>query len=250
MIMKEPVRAVLVCVDFADILEHTLAYNRHHFEQVLVVTSTTDTMTPQIARKNDAECLITDAFYERGAVFNKWAALEIGLDAMGRYGWICVMDADIMMPRYPRLFDPSFGCLYTPRRRDCRNWATILPHEPYWRRYRFVNAREEHAGYFQLFHADSPQLADKPWYPTDFQWAGTADTMFQQRFLERHKLRPPFEVMHLGEPFTNWAGRVQPYADGTVPAEAEKRKGIFRSFLQQRRVNAGVDDRYQGERIV
>lgn len=249
MIITQPLNAVIVCVDFADILDMTLGYNRDHFQKVVVVTSIHDEQTPKVCRKLDAQCLVTDVFYRQGAAFNKWAGLEQGLDYIGREGWMLVMDADIMIPRQPPVFTPSFGCLYTPLRRDLREGWQTPPHEPYWKRLKFVNRREEHAGYFQLFHADTPCLAEKPWYPTDFSWAGTSDTFFQQRFKDRDKLRPPFEVLHLGEPFTNWAGRVQPYRNGVVPEEAEKRRGIFRSFMQQRRVNAGIDDRYRGERL-
>lgn len=247
--ITEPVGGVTVCVDFDDILEHTLPYNLKHFERFVVVTATHDERTQKLCRRLHVQCLVTDVFYENGAAFNKWAGLEQGLDYLGRHGWICVIDADIMIPRNPSQIVPQVGKLYTPLRRNFTTWLKEeIPHEPYWRRFRMVNLREEHAGYFHLFHADSPQCVEKPWYSTTFSWAGTADTLFQRRFQERDKLRPKFEVLHIGETFRNWAGRVQPRLDGQPVPNAEDNAGKFNAFMNARRINR-FDDRYKGERI-
>lgn len=247
--ITEPLKGVTVCVDFDDILEITLPYNQRHYQRFVVVTSTADERTQKLCRRLHVECLVTDVFYENGAAFNKWAALELGLDAIGRSGWINVIDADIMIPRHTREFTPEIGKLYTPLRRNFTTWLTeSVPNEPYWRRFRMVNLREEHAGYFHLFHADSPQCRELPWYSTQFKWAGTADTLFQRRFQERDKLRPKFEVLHIGETFQNWAGRVQPRIDGEEVPQSEANKGKFNAFMNQRRINR-FDDRYKGERL-
>ena len=60
--------------------ERTAAHNRHHFKEVLVVTSHQDADTERVALDNRAEVFRTDAFYEPPAVFNKWKALEEGLE--------------------------------------------------------------------------------------------------------------------------------------------------------------------------
>ena len=249
MMINEPLNGVTVCVDFDDILEHTLPYNRLHYERFVVVTATHDERTQALCRRFHVDCLITDVFYERGTAFNKWAGLELGLDHLGRSGWINVLDCDILIPRNPWITNVEVGKLYTPLRRNFTTWQREqIPNEPYWRRFAFVNRREEHAGYFHLFHADSLQCQQKPWYSTEFSWAGTADTLFQQRWHEKDKLRPKFEVLHIGETFTNWAGRVQPRLDGKPVPQSGDNKGKFAAFMNARRINR-FDDRYKGERL-
>ena len=75
-----------------------------------------------------------------------------------------------------------------------------------------------------------------------------ADTLFQQRWHEKDKLRPKFEVLHIGETFTNWAGRVQPRLDGKPVPQSSDNKGKFAAFMNARRINR-FDDRYKGERL-
>ena len=77
--------AVMVSVDYADLLSITLPRNRHHFERVMVVTTpnVSDLATREVARANNAELFCTNSFYDDGAHFNKWKALEQALDK----GW-------------------------------------------------------------------------------------------------------------------------------------------------------------------
>ncbi|MFO0202723.1 MAG: hypothetical protein ACK528_06290, partial [Alphaproteobacteria bacterium] len=63
MIMTTPMRAFIVCVNYADLLAITLPYNRHHFSEVIVVTSSADTQTQAISRQNRAYCFVTEVFY-------------------------------------------------------------------------------------------------------------------------------------------------------------------------------------------
>ena len=248
--MFTPDKTVMICVDFADILEQTLPRNRHHFQQLVVMTHPDDHATIAVCQRNDVECVLTEVFYERGAEFNKFAALEMGLDYVGRAGWILIMDCDIVLPnRIPDSFVPTEGCLYTPRRRDLRAWQDGILPDQLWKRYRYVNAREEFAGYYQLFHGSDPVLSQQPWFGRDWRWAGTADTFFQRRWKANRQIRPPFEVLHLGIPYANWAGRVQPYGNGEIPEKSEERKQKYDTFLRQRTQVAGHDDRYKGEKI-
>lgn len=245
--MRMDLIGITVCVEYADILNITLAYNRHHFDRFLVVTHPDDHPTIDAAERCDAEVLLTTVFYEKGAAFNKWAALEAGIEWAGRKGWMVVMDADIMMPVSPPAWNPKPGNLYTPKRRILKE-LEYIPAEPYWPRQKVIH--EEHAGYFQMFHADDPVLISKPWFPSNFAWAGTADTLFQQRWAESRKLRPPFEVLHLGEVHQNWAGRITPFIDGTSPKDVESKQMRFQQFIKERRLNYNGRDRYKGEKIL
>src|SRR5687767_3450300 len=92
--MKD-VRVIVTCVDYHDILALTLPYNRDQFESILVVTHPEDSKTIAVASEHGADLFLTEIFYERNAVFNKFAAIEQGLDYMGKYGWLCILDADI-----------------------------------------------------------------------------------------------------------------------------------------------------------
>lgn len=250
-------RAILVCVDYADLLAVTVPYNRHHFEEVLVVTAQRDDATRELCRALDVRCLVTNSFYSDGAVFNKWRALEEGLDHYGRRGWLCVMDADVLWPRGAGpLLRPLLrpGRLYTPLRRMAP-WPLVelngrptgcLPPEETWPSYPLHRNVAEWAGYTQVFHADDPHLGPAPWHETNWRHAGGADSMFQLKWPRGHKVRPPFEVLHLGPAGTNWCGRASPYADGTVPAGAAGRVDQLRGFVRGR--CRGAPDPYRGEK--
>lgn len=245
-----PVTGITVCVEFADILELTLPHNREQFERFLVVTHPEDEATIEVAQQNNAEVLLTEIFYARGAKFNKWAALQQGLDFLNHTGWLVIMDSDIAIPKeVSRQLIPDETCLYTPRRLDCRIIAQGIPEQKHWKRYKHVNSREEFAGYFQMFHTECDVLQERPWFRNDWDWAGTGDTLFQRRWPDKRQVRPAFEVMHLGTPYLNWAGRVQPFADGRVPAKARERNAHHQMLIRQRRLNQGLDDRYKGERL-
>lgn len=244
---------VMVCVDFADILRVTLPFNRPQVKSILVVTHPRDKETIDVAQEFGAEVLMTRVFYEREAVFNKFHALELGLDYIGREGWIAVMDCDVLLPRNMRPWVKNPGRLYTPRR---RMFPTIpisvdqVPEERKWRQYKYRMAREPFDGYCQIFHASDPVLGPPPWHVTNWKWCAGPDTFFHQKWREANKVRPNFEVLHLGEPATNWAGRVTPYADGTIPKDAAKNRDMVKVFLRSRKEPRPLTDKYEKERIL
>lgn len=237
--------AILVSVDYSDYLSLTLPYNRHHFDRVVVVTSPQDRETVNLAYDNDCYAFTTTAFYEDGAVFNKWKALEYGLDFLGREGVICIMDADILWPKEAQLVTCS-GFLYTPFRRMLTEPIRKVPDESEWPNFPLHRQQREYAGYTQVFHADDPVLGDPPWHETNWKHAGGADSFFQARWPESKKIRPKFEVLHLGESGVNWCGRASAYLDGTVPDDrAEKIKQV-RNFIRGRTTGP---NRFDGEKI-
>lgn len=242
-------KAILVCVDYSDFLAITLPYNRHHFEEVMVVTAPNDQKTLQIAVANEASVFVTDAFYNDGADFNKWLALEKGLDRLGRDGLICLMDADVLWPKHiDKKFAYQKGCLYTPKRRMFEDLKQPIPKEPYWKQYPLHPQQREFAGYTQIFHADDLVLGPAPWHQTNWKHAGGADSFFQQKWAEENKIRPPFEVLHLGEAGVNWCGRTTPFLDGSIPPnQEEKRQQLQRYF--RGRVNKTADKRFLHEQL-
>lgn len=259
-------KAIIVCVDFADLLSITLPYNRHHFDEVMVVTTPEDKATIEVCHnlRQSVNLTLTRSFYEDGAVFNKWKALEEGLDCMGRTGWICIMDADVLWPKkitycgYP--WRPGkVGDLYTPFRRMWENWPSLglttrtspgladgIPPESEWVKFPLHRQQQEFAGYSQIFHASDPHLGPAPWHEIDWCHAGGADSFFQMKWPDSCKIRPPFEVLHLGPAGVNWCGRASRMLDGTIPAEAQKRRMMLKDFIQSR---VAGPDRFKGEKL-
>ncbi len=219
--MKKPV-AVIVCVDYWDILELTIPYNHHNFSRIVVVTSSNQVIPLWIENYN-ITIHITDKFYENGAIFNKWAPLEQGLELAGDE-WICILDADILIPQRNLVKDWGqnllntdrliVGNLYTPLRRMCTN--LVIPDETRWGNFPIHQNVKEWSGYFQLFHASDPVLGPRPWHETNWIHAGGADTFFQAKWPQSNKKRFVWEVLHLGLEGRNWCGRVTPHADGSV----------------------------------
>lgn len=257
---SQPLRAILVCVDYSDYLSVTLPYNRHHFSEVMVVTSTVDEQTVEVAKANNAKVFRTASFYTDGARFNKFRALEEGLDVFGRHGWLCIMDADILWPKHidwsfltaDRLCETPTGqyfsqhsYLYTPLRRMWEDCDTNIPQEPYWSQFPLHPQQVEWAGYTQIFHADDPALGLAPWHQTNWRHAGGADSWFQRKWSNESKLRPPFTCLHLGKAGHNWCGRATPYLDGSVPPETDERLRDLRHFMRMRQATRS----YQHEKL-
>ena len=247
MLTYAPLRAVIVCVDYSDLLEITLAYNRHHFDSVCVVTSFNDPKTIACAYKHNAMVYRTNAFYTDGAAFNKFRALEEGLDYFGRYGWMCILDADVLWPKHidwtfspkpnaahmPSVNPMYEGYIYTPLRRMCEE-LNHIPQEPYWKQYPLAIQQTEWAGYTQIFHAYDVHLPETPWHETNWRHAGGADSFFQRLWPAENKLRPPFECLHIGPAGKNWCGRVTPLVDGTILPESSERAALLAGFIAVR----------------
>lgn len=227
-------RAILASVEYSDLLALSLPYNRHHFDEVFVVTTPEDLATQAVAKQHGATLVITDLFHARGADFNKWAAMEHGINVMGRGGWMCIMDADVLWPKKIPRQQLTWGCIYTPCRRMCSTIPSEPPPEESWRRYPIDALRNHWSGYTQIFHADDPVLGHLPWFDDRWKHAGGADTVFQERWRSTTKRRPTFEVLHLGAHRQNWCGRVSPFADGTRPQQAETRQAAFTNYMKSR----------------
>lgn len=232
----EAVKAITVCVDFADYLAVTLPANADRFERVLIVTAPGDEQAAKVARSlPNVSVHVTDAFFRDGAALNKGAAIEEGFEVLGRSGWICHIDADILLPGRPDLFhrlEP--GCIHLCRRRICRSpWSGGLD-EP-WDAWPLCGDAPWVAGFLQVFHADDPALGSRPWYPTDWLHAGGSDTEFILRWPVSHRRCFDWEVLHLGEPGRNWWGRVEPYRDGSEPEMAADRRRRMEKMHADRR---------------
>ena len=224
-------RAIIVCVGYDDLLSLSLPRNAHHFEEIIVVTTPMDLSTyAVVANVENAMSFRTTAFHQDGAEFNKGRSLERALSMLGRDGWICHLDADVILPRkidWPKL---KVGQLYLGRRRICEDieLGAKLP-EDQWEDYPVCQEQIDWPGFFQLFHADDPVLAQRPWYPTDWRHAGGADTEFNNKWSQEKRELVGFEVLHLGTPRLNWWGRQTPRLDGAdVPGALESTRRMVK----------------------
>lgn len=244
--------AITVSVNYSDLLSLTLPYNRHHFSHYTIITTPKDAPNVcPIADANDAQVLTTDLFYYQGAAFAKWLALEWGLSQIGRKGWLCLLDADVLWPKdasLVRILRP--GYLYSPLRRmypTIPRTASEIPPESEWGKYPIHRNISEWAGYSQCFSANDPVLGNPPWHQVDWKMANGGDSFFQAKWPRECKIRPDWHVLHLGPCATNWAGRASPYADGTVPPDSEKKLEEIRRLIGLRR--SVPNDPYYHEKI-
>jgi len=233
--IQQNLRAAMVCVDYSDLMAITLPYNRHHFSEVLIVTTPDDTNTIQLAESHDCQMYLTREFYEGGASFNKWLALESGLDHFGRHGWMCLMDADVLWPKEIKHQEYEIGKLYTPLRHMFSDITDPFPQEHEWKRYRTHGNTGEWAGYTQIFHADDYHLGPSPWHQTNWKHAGGADSFFQRKWEPQNKVRTPWNVLHVGEAGKNWCGRATELMDGSRPEESHQRSQTLSQFVAQRK---------------
>ncbi len=230
--MKEELRAIIVCVDFADFLKITLPYNKHHFSDVCVVTSLSDRETIDYAFDCGFAVHSTNSFYEPGAVFNKFKALEEALDVFGRHGWICLMDVDILLPKTIPDFNLQPNILYGPYRRVMEKPSAEIPDD--WSEFPLYLPRSRLiAGHTQIFHADDPHLGVPPWHQMDWKHAAGGDYHFQAQWPDEKKVRLDFDTLHLGEVGINWCGRLQPHLDGTPPANTLERTQNLERFTRK-----------------
>jgi hypothetical protein len=259
--MSTPLTAFIVCVDYHDYLALTLPYNRHHFRNVVIITTEQDKQTQDIGDKNFADVYCTDVFYRNGAKFNKFAAMEEVFDSYGRSGWICIMDADVLWPKHidwefqdpekPQdvsrgtKFQMQAGKLYTPLRRMWEEVTPNIPQEPYWAQFPLHPQQAEFAGYTQIFHGSDPHLVSAPWHQTNWKHAGGADSFFQMKWPAVNKVRPPFTCLHLGKAGMNWCGRATPMLDGTVLPQSSERLAELRHMLRVRQATKS----YQAEKL-
>lgn len=219
-------RAVIVCVNFSDILSLTLPYNIHHFSEVMVVTSKEDYDTQRLCNTLKVRVHSTNSFYHDNASFAKFRALEQALDSFGRSEWMTFVDADIFWPKTLPSMIMEAGNLYSFRRRRLLlDTTSEIPKEALWRTLpidpqSICPEAAECMGFTQIFHASDQRLKTIPWHDITLPTAALGDSFFQQKWELRRKVWIDADCLHLGEVAKNWCGRVSPYRNGSLPPEA------------------------------
>jgi hypothetical protein len=228
------IEAVTTCVNYADILAHTLPMNYHQFDKFVVVTAPEDKKTAQVCTHyTGVQCVKTDVFKSRWeGEFHKGSGINEGLKVLDKDAWILHLDSDIVLPpnfrKVLETADLDTTMIYGADRAEFKNYEA-------W--HKFYGEPEPHTqgvmvhvthhgqrigtrvsfasqggytpiGFFQLWHADSGILK----YPQGHSTAAREDTLFPWQWPRKKRaLIPEIVVYHLesenAEMAVNWRGR-------------------------------------------
>lgn len=198
--------AVTVCVDYSDLFAKSIERWRDGTDKLLVVTSSADVKTQVLCERAGVSTFVTDVFYERGAAFNKYAALSLAYRHLNPSDWALVFDSDII-PNHDwreRLEASAlqFGNLYGAYRYQCDEDDPNPTLD--------LSKRMPQGwviGFFTLFHSKDPNVTD-PLFDLCWSHAGNGDTTFTRRWPRRRQvILRNLPMIHLGEERQNWCGR-------------------------------------------
>jgi len=232
---------VVVCVNFSDVLAHTLPLNKGHFDRMIVVTDPADLATWAVCRHHHVQCISTNDFYRDEQAFNKGRGINAVLNLLSKRDWLLHMDADIVLPPRTRDFlqrivslDPA--SIYGIDRMMCPSFEDWMGHvtnptcqhadeifvvpEPFPMGARVAKLGDEGfmpIGFFQLWNAAVSGITS---YPDTHGTAGRADMLFSLQWPRgRRSLIPEIIAIHLEGPLVpgtkNWRGRrMGPFGPG------------------------------------
>lgn len=247
--MVVKIEAVTVCVNYGDFLAVTAEWNRHLFDQWVVVTTPDDELTREVCRKYRIEALVTEEGREPGGGLNKGYLVERGLQMLSAEGWRWHLDADVVLPRHARLMltqahlDPAV--IYGVDRVMVRSWADWVrlrdsgylnqpadtPHEVGFPPGFEVGARWfvpqsgwVPIGFTQIWHTSVEEwrrVRVRP-YPSNHDGASHTDVRHSLQWdRRRRQLLPELIAVHLesepAEMGANWRGRTtRPFGPPTT----------------------------------
>jgi hypothetical protein len=207
---------VITCVNYSDFLCVSLNENIKQIspDHITVITDSNDMMTQKICDLYGVNCVITDKFYENGAVFNKGNGINEGIKSIKDPEWILLTDADIILPsnfidilsnrgvNQNVLYSASrFLCYtYDKFQQFTRGEITLFDMD---------EARScQPIGYFQLFFYFHPALTGNEYvYPIHSKDASWSDMLFADYFKNQKECIDDIKLIHLGKDRENWTGR-------------------------------------------
>lgn len=260
-------QVVTVSVNYSDFLEHTLESNKKLFDKWVIVTDLSDNKTKELCDRHGVHCVQTNAFYENGARFNKYAGINEGLKYVDEDAWILFLDSDIVLHYSTRRILEELHldetCLYGMDRlniqgatkwkeyRDNKdmlreNWLLSTESLQFGARlvhhygHEGENGRFEGwrpLGYFQLCHKTTFEN-----YPQESKSADHCDLIFARRWPRSKRFLIPeiyaihLESEHAGKAM-NWNGRKsQPF---DIPKEEGRKEEEPRKSCNKKKCNKG-----------
>lgn len=252
------ISALTVSIGYSDIFSEFLRFNLPHFDKLIVVTN--KEMDEKIAKqlkipytmdlcdKYSVECIDTDVMFMHKNIFNKAAAINLGLKMLHDEGWILHLDSDIIISNsfrhllnkreldedtlygadridvssYERWQETKDDFLYNSHGYHC----LIETHKcVLMGRYSDRHFAYAPPGYFQLWNAKK-----KLHYPMNAGTATRSDIAFSLQFNQKHRqLLPEILVAHLssisGKLGCNWQMRTSPKFEPS--ADGSKVKGFY-----------------------
>jgi glycosyltransferase involved in cell wall biosynthesis len=192
---------VIVSVNYNDFLLISLENNSKIFENITVVTSSSDFLCQKICKKFGVKCVVTDIMYEDRAPFNKGKAINAGIDSISDTDYILLLDADILVMNKIFLDSLDDELLYTSDR------YIVADYDSYQRYIsgglnkddEFMIDMNQGLGFFQLFN--SYMRVD---YPESSKDASLCDIIFRDKFDKSVAIDNT--ILHLGND-SNWKGR-------------------------------------------
>jgi len=211
-----------VCVGYAEALAKTLPHNRPLCSEYVVVTTSRDAETQQVARDNGATLVVSDRCYDGGAGFNKGRLLNDGLAKLDAKDWLILHDADVLLP--PSLWGwmsghvLNPGCLYWTHRSHAETEEHVRAIRADWSyvqklRHHYEGGDKAPWGFFHLVNVRAQALRKQPYMHEGFPAACSVDVNFLMRWPEAkqiciHRADKSMDAVHVyhGEPAKNWCG--------------------------------------------
>lgn len=198
--------AILVSVNYGDILKKVINYNLKIVDELIIITTPSDTTTINLAKKYKITYLLSESCYENDAPFNKAKMINIGL----KYIYFnypndvyLIIDADIILNKNIRNYISIVNNdeIYGANRYIIENINTNIT-KINLDKYQLENTLGIHnccIGFTQLF-------IDKKYYDEIYETAAECDMVFAFSFNKNLLMNDCYSI-HLGKIEKNWKGR-------------------------------------------
>ena len=207
-IRNKKLDVVIVSVNYNDYLSVTLSHNSKIFDNITVVTSSQDILCKKICEKFGVKYVVTDIMYDDNAKFKKGKAINEGLRSIENPDFILLIDADIIVSNKIDLDSIDEDYLYTSDRYICKSYNLLQSYINSEKKNEDIFKYESNhgIGFFQLFNINHNSIDKDKVYPEFSNDASWDDLLFRDKFPKRNTIDNT--IIHLGDPYQNWTGRV------------------------------------------
>lgn len=202
--------SLLISVNYGDTLKKIIKNNLSIVDKCIIVTTTNDIETINIANDYNVICLLSNSCYDNNSSFNKSKMINIGLKYIySSYpnDVYLIMDADIYLNSNIRKYinEVKQDYIYGTNRYIIKDTNIDLSNIKNidLNLYELEYSLEKYhccIGYIQLF-------IDKKFYDENFKTAAESDEYFAKSF-KYNEIMEDCNVIHLGEIGKNWNGKI------------------------------------------